>query len=117
MIAKNSMNRLPPFLPVLGLAIVALPSSHLQPARADDAPSYGPQLEGFDYPWPVSHHRFTSQGEVLDMAYMDVQPEKPSIYLAVDGTTALWVLLGITFALLVLGMICFTRAEYKSSAP
>ena len=43
-------------------------------ALADDAPSYGPQLEGFDYPWPVQHFTFSSQGEELDMAYMDVPP-------------------------------------------
>jgi pimeloyl-ACP methyl ester carboxylesterase len=41
---------------------------------ADDGPAYGPLLEGFDYPWPVSHFSFTSQGEALDMAYMDVKP-------------------------------------------
>ncbi len=35
---------------------------------ADDEPAYGPQLEGFEYPWPVSHFSFTSQGEALDMA-------------------------------------------------
>ena len=35
---------------------------------------YGPQLEGFDYPHPVSHYSFTSQKTPLDMAYMDVKP-------------------------------------------
>jgi ABC-2 type transport system permease protein len=39
-------------------------------------------------------------------------PEKPSIYLPVDGTTALTVLLGATAALLVVGMIVFARSEY-----
>ena len=43
---------------------------------ADDAPAYGPQLQGFEYPWPVSHFSFTSQGEALDMAYMDVKPRR-----------------------------------------
>ena len=41
-------------------------------------PSYGPELQGFSYPWPVAHYRFTSQGEALDMAYMDVQPATPN---------------------------------------
>ena len=50
---------------------------------ADDAPAYGPELQGFDYPWPVSHFSFTSQGEALDMAYMDVTPAAP------NGRTAL----------------------------
>ncbi len=39
-------------------------------------------------------------------------PEKPSIYLPVDGVTALTVLLGATAGLLVLGMIVFARSEY-----
>jgi hypothetical protein len=42
-----------------------------------------------------------------------VQPEKPSIYLPVDGTSAWLVLLGVTATLLVAGMIVFTRLEYQ----
>jgi hypothetical protein len=41
-----------------------------------------------------------------------VQPEKPSVYLPVDGTTACLVLAGITVALLLAGMAWFSRAEY-----
>jgi hypothetical protein len=41
-----------------------------------------------------------------------VQPEKPSIYLPVDATTAALVLAGITVALVVVGMVWFSRAEY-----
>jgi pimeloyl-ACP methyl ester carboxylesterase len=52
-------------------------------AKADDAPAYGPQLEGFDYPWPVKIFHFTSQGEALDMAYMDVAPAKPNGHVVV----------------------------------
>jgi len=37
-------------------------------------PTYGPQLEGFDYPYPLRHFAFTSQGESLQMAYMDIPP-------------------------------------------
>ena len=25
-------------------------------AMADDGPAYGPQLEGYDYPFPVQHY-------------------------------------------------------------
>jgi pimeloyl-ACP methyl ester carboxylesterase len=39
---------------------------------------YGPELEGFRYPYPVSHFAFTSQGENLQMAYMDVAPVAPA---------------------------------------
>ncbi len=38
------------------------------------APAYGPELQGFDYPYPLKHFAFTSQGESLQMAYMDVAP-------------------------------------------
>jgi hypothetical protein len=40
-------------------------------------------------------------------------PEKPAVYQPVDGTTALIVLLGATAALLVGGMLFFSRAEYR----
>ena len=42
-----------------------------------------------------------------------VQPEKPSVYMPVDGTTALCVLLGATAVLLLLGMLVFSRLEYR----
>jgi pimeloyl-ACP methyl ester carboxylesterase len=45
---------------------------------ADDAPAYGPELQGFEYPWPVSHFTFSSQRQMLDMAYMDVKPKTPN---------------------------------------
>ena len=41
---------------------------------AEPEPAYGPELQGFDYPWPVSYFSFPSQGETLRMAYMDVKP-------------------------------------------
>lgn len=43
-------------------------------SAAAGAPHYGPQLEGFDYPHDVRRHAFTSQGQALAMAYMDVAP-------------------------------------------
>jgi pimeloyl-ACP methyl ester carboxylesterase len=50
------------------LAVALLP----WPAAAD------PVLAGFNYPHPVHQHEFTSQGQRLSMAYMDVQPAQPS---------------------------------------
>lgn len=41
-----------------------------------DGPAYGPELQGFDYPFPVSYFRFSSRGEAMDMAYMDVRPAR-----------------------------------------
>ncbi len=66
---------LPAFLSALSLA-VALTVGVSAANAADDEPAYGPQLEGFEYPWPVSHFSFTSQNQALDMAYMDVRPTK-----------------------------------------
>ncbi|MFC4705248.1 MULTISPECIES: alpha/beta fold hydrolase [Paraburkholderia] len=43
-----------------------------------DGPAYGPELQGFDYPHPVREFSFTSQGQTLHMAYMDVQPSRPN---------------------------------------
>jgi len=48
------------------------------PVRADDGPAYGPMLEGYDYPHPLSHYRFQSQNVAMDMAYMDVKPANPN---------------------------------------
>ncbi len=60
------------YLLALALLLFALP------ARADDGPAYGPMLEGYDYPHPISHYRFQSQGMAMDMAYMDVKPAQPN---------------------------------------
>jgi pimeloyl-ACP methyl ester carboxylesterase len=61
----------------MGLALLlSAPSSRA--ARADEGPAYGPELQGFDYPWPVSHFSLSSQRVRLDMAYLDVKPDKPN---------------------------------------
>jgi hypothetical protein len=41
-----------------------------------------------------------------------VQPQKPSVFMPVDGTTAVFVLVGATAALLLVGMAVFSRSEY-----
>lgn len=38
------------------------------------APVYGPELQGFDYPYELKHYAFESQGKQLQMGYMDVAP-------------------------------------------
>jgi len=57
-------------LPVFLLAVSSL-------AWAADA-SYGPELQGFDYPHSVGHFDFQSQRQTLRMAYMDVRPKNPN---------------------------------------
>jgi pimeloyl-ACP methyl ester carboxylesterase len=45
---------------------------------ADEPVSYGPELQGFAYPYPVKHYAFDSQGVAMRMAYMDVAPTGPA---------------------------------------
>jgi pimeloyl-ACP methyl ester carboxylesterase len=42
------------------------------PMNASAEPVYGPELEGFAYPHELHHFRFSSQGQSMQMAYMDV---------------------------------------------
>jgi pimeloyl-ACP methyl ester carboxylesterase len=69
-------------LSALGLAVVLAVGAGAQsvpPATpSEDAPAYGPELEGFSYPWPVLHYELVSQGTPLHMAYMDVKPKTPN---------------------------------------
>ena len=58
------------------LALLAWTPAFSQ-AQATDA-QYGAELEGFDYPYPVQRFAFTSQGQAMSMAYMDLAPAKPN---------------------------------------
>jgi pimeloyl-ACP methyl ester carboxylesterase len=69
-------------LSVSALAFAAGLAS-LTAAAADPQASYGPQLEGFDYPHPVQRFEFPSQGKSLTMAFMDIAPRG-----AANGRTA-----------------------------
>jgi pimeloyl-ACP methyl ester carboxylesterase len=44
-------------------------------AAGTAGPSYGAELEGFAYPYPVGEFAFTSQRQAMHMAYMDVRPK------------------------------------------
>jgi pimeloyl-ACP methyl ester carboxylesterase len=70
-------------LPILFL-LGALGAGAPSVAAADDTVAYGLELQGFEYPWPVSYFAFTSQGEAMHMAYMDVKPAA-----AANGKTAI----------------------------
>lgn len=59
-------------------ALLFLATAAMADAPADNGPVYGPQLEGYTYPFPVQHYRFQSQGVAMDMAYMDVKPARPN---------------------------------------
>jgi pimeloyl-ACP methyl ester carboxylesterase len=43
---------------------------------SDRKPVYGAELEGYEYPYPVQQFQFTSQKQMLHMAYMDVKPSR-----------------------------------------
>ena len=60
------------------ISMTAQPST-----ESNEAPAYGPELEGFSYPWPVQSFAFVSQGIPMHMAYMDVRPETPNGRVAV----------------------------------
>jgi len=60
----------------LGLLLAGTPG-------AAEPPTFGPELEGFVYPWPVRDYAFSSQGEAMTMRYMDVAPTT-----APNGATA-----------------------------
>lgn len=57
-------------------------SVHSLLAIAEES-SYGPELEGFDYPEPVERFEFVSQRQHVAMAYMDVRPAEPNGRVAV----------------------------------
>ncbi|MDP4023240.1 alpha/beta hydrolase [Methylobacterium sp. NEAU 140] len=58
----------------------AVPFALAGPVRADPGPAtaYGPELEGFAYPFPVERFTFTSQRQPVQMGYLDVRPEHPN---------------------------------------
>ena len=69
---------------ITGIALLFLAYAAMAAgALADDGPAYGPQLEGYDYPFPLLHYRFASQGVAMDMAYMDVHPTNPNGHVVV----------------------------------
>jgi pimeloyl-ACP methyl ester carboxylesterase len=68
---------------VSAIALFAMLALAHAVAAQTDGPVYGARLEGFDYPWPVHQYSFRSQGEPLEMAYLDVQPEHPNGQVAV----------------------------------
>lgn len=63
---------LPRFKLLFCAAVFSL--SFTSAALAADAPGYGPQLQGFTYPYPLKQFSFNSQGAPLQMGYLDVSP-------------------------------------------
>lgn len=47
-------------------------------AVANDSPEYDAELSGFEYAYPVERFNFSSQGQDMQMAYLDIAPEEGS---------------------------------------
>lgn len=58
------------------IAIVAMTVTMSAVAVDWSAQTYGAELEGFDYPHPVQRFTFESQRQSMQMAYLDVKPER-----------------------------------------
>lgn len=56
------------------LSCLMTSSAQSTTAGSVERPAYGPELEGFNYPFPVREFQFTSQRQALHMAFMDVAP-------------------------------------------
>jgi pimeloyl-ACP methyl ester carboxylesterase len=63
---------------VLAFLLMAPASGWAAGPAAATGPAYGPELQGFTYPAPVQRFAFTSQGDALQMAFMDVHPAHPN---------------------------------------
>lgn len=57
---------------------ILLAAPALAEAPPETGPAYGPELEGFDYPFPVERFAFTSQRQPVQMAYLAVKPDRPN---------------------------------------
>lgn len=57
---------------ILAAAAAVSLSAFVPAADAAETPAYGARLEGFEYPHPVHVHRFESQRQPVEMAYLDV---------------------------------------------
>ncbi|GJD50143.1 2-hydroxy-6-oxo-6-phenylhexa-2,4-dienoate hydrolase [Methylobacterium crusticola] len=103
------------------LAAAALLSALLASSAGAQEAAYGPELEGFDYPYPVQRHAFPSQGQEVSMAFMDVRLERPNgrVVVLLHGKNfcaATWgdtaaVLAGAGYRVLALDQVGFCKAS------
>ena len=66
--------RLAPIVSAAFFAVFLASACAAQQVSGVAHPIYGPELEGFDYPYPLHEFPFDAQGEKLVMRYMDVAP-------------------------------------------
>jgi pimeloyl-ACP methyl ester carboxylesterase len=94
------------------LGVAAMPTAAQPASPTDEGPAYGPELEGFSYPWPVRKFEFVSQGLPLHMAYMDVKPTTPNgrVVVLLHGKN----FVGATWRLTI---VALSDAGYRVIAP
>jgi len=63
--------------------LLAMVLAFLAGAAGADEPAYGPELEGFDYAFPVQRFELDSQRQKLHMSYLDVRPRESNGHTAV----------------------------------
>jgi pimeloyl-ACP methyl ester carboxylesterase len=98
---------------LVGCALgVALMAAAPMAAAGAEHTAYGPELEGFTYPYEVHRFQFKSQRQDIAMAYMDVTPSAP------NGRTAV-LLHGANFCAATWGetIEALRQAGYRVIAP
>jgi pimeloyl-ACP methyl ester carboxylesterase len=63
--------------------LLAMVLTFLAASAGADEPAYGPELEGFDYAFPIQRFEFESQRQKLHMSYLDVRPRASNGHTAV----------------------------------
>lgn len=63
---------------LLASAIASISLAGAGSALAEQTPTFDGELSEFDYAYPVERFEFSSQGQEMQMAYLDVQPEDGS---------------------------------------
>lgn len=64
--------------PLKFLLLATLSFVGMLAAAPADVKQLGIRLENYDYPFPVSIYKFVAQEQSLEMAYMDLKPDKPN---------------------------------------
>ena len=75
-------------------------------------------VESYEIGTGYGHIAITSDdldSTLEELSKQGIEPEKPSIYLPVEGGTAVVVLVVVTVTLLAVGMYVFSRSEYHET--
>ena len=68
----------PPEAPPKAASVTAPAAVNATAPTYDNAEPLGAGTEGWVYPYPVHYLQFEQEGQLLRMAYMDVQPAQPN---------------------------------------